>query len=211
MIDKRCASVEEAVSVIRSGSVIAGGGFGDIGVPLALCAALARLDVCDLTIVSNNAGTGENGLALLFKHHCVSRLIASFPSQAGADHFMNAWRLGEVQVEAGYAIVCAVGEGLRNTAGIAGRLFGALAETNIALISQGASSTNLTFVVSEKDVEDVVRRLHERFFGSRGSASTPLNTPAPTLLLWGDAVTPDPVPPKRPDRCLWAVLIARIY
>ena len=44
-----------------------------------------------------------------------------------------------------------------------------------------------------------------------GSASTPLNTPAPTLLLWGDAVTPDPVPPKRPDRCLWAVVIARIY
>lgn len=99
MIDKRCTSVEEAVSVIHSGSVIAVGGFGDIGVPLALCAALARLDVCDLTIVSNNAGTGENGLALLFKHHCVSRLIASFPSQAGADHFMNAWRLGEVQVE----------------------------------------------------------------------------------------------------------------
>ena len=41
MIDKRCTSVEEAVSVIHSGSVIAVGGFGDIGVPLALCAALA--------------------------------------------------------------------------------------------------------------------------------------------------------------------------
>ena len=82
--------------------------------------------------------------------------------------------LGEVQVEAGYAIVCAVGEGLRNTAGIAGRIFGALSGTNIALISQGASSTNLTFVVSEKDVEDVVKRLHERFFESPAPTTAPL-------------------------------------
>jgi aspartate kinase len=73
--------------------------------------------------------------------------------------------LGQVQINDGYAIVCTVGEGLRNTDGIAGRIFGALSETSIALISQGASSTNLTFVVSEKDVEDVVIRLHERFFG----------------------------------------------
>ena len=41
---------------------------------------------------------------------------------------------------------------------------------NVALISQGASSTNLTFVVAEKDVEDVVRQLHERFFGARAAA-----------------------------------------
>ena len=82
--------------------------------------------------------------------------------------------LGEVHAEEGYAIVCAVGEGLRNTAGIAGRVFGALADTNIALISQGASSTNLTFVVSEKDVEDVVKRLHERFFGESAQAPAPV-------------------------------------
>ncbi len=99
MIDKRCASASEAVLAVRSGQVVAVGGFGDIGVPLALCAALAEHDVHDLTIVSNNAGTAENGLALLFKHHRVSRLIASFPSQPGADHFMRAWREGEVKVE----------------------------------------------------------------------------------------------------------------
>ena len=82
--------------------------------------------------------------------------------------------LGEVQVEEGYAIVCAVGEGLRNTAGIAGRVFGALSEINIALISQGASTTNLTFVVSEKDVESVVARLHECFFGALMQPETPV-------------------------------------
>ena len=84
--------------------------------------------------------------------------------------------LGQVQIQDGYAIVCAVGEGLRNTAGIAGRIFGALSETGIALISQGASSTNLTFVVSEEDVEDVVTRLHERFFGRAPAAEDPSET-----------------------------------
>ena len=99
MIDKRRSSAAEAVRAVQSGQIVAVGGFGDIGVPLALCAALAAHDVHDLTIVSNNAGTAENGLALLFKHHRVSRLIASFPSQPGADHFLRAWREGEVAVE----------------------------------------------------------------------------------------------------------------
>ena len=78
--------------------------------------------------------------------------------------------LGEVQTESGYAIVCAVGEGLRSTPGVAGRIFGALSGINITLISQGASSTNLTFVVAERDVEEVVTRLHESFFGARAQA-----------------------------------------
>ena len=72
--------------------------------------------------------------------------------------------LGEVRAESGYAIVCAVGEGLRSTPGVAGRIFGALGDTNIVLISHGASTTNLTFVVLERDVEGVVARLHECFF-----------------------------------------------
>lgn len=78
--------------------------------------------------------------------------------------------LGDVCVEGGYAIVCAVGEGLKHHSGIAGRVFGALEGHNVVLISQGASATNLTFVVAEKEVEDVVRQLHERFFGARTGA-----------------------------------------
>jgi aspartate kinase len=74
-------------------------------------------------------------------------------------------RLGSVEVESGYAIVCAVGEGLRHTAGIAARVFGTLADINISLVSQGASSVNLTFVVREEHVRDVVTRLHASFFG----------------------------------------------
>ncbi|HVZ45958.1 MAG TPA: 3-oxoacid CoA-transferase subunit A [Ramlibacter sp.] len=99
MIDKSGRSLAEAVAVIPSGATVLVGGFGDIGVPLELVAALAERDVRDLTIVSNNAGTGERGLALLFKHRRVSRVIASFPSQAGADHFFAAYEEGKLDVE----------------------------------------------------------------------------------------------------------------
>ena len=58
--------------------------------PRRLCEVLARRELEDLTIVANNAGTGETGLSCLFKHGCVSHLIASFPSQTGADHFFRS-------------------------------------------------------------------------------------------------------------------------
>lgn len=70
-------------------------------------------------------------------------------------------RLGRVDVEEGYAIVCVVGEALRSTPGVAARVFGALAAINVALISQGASGINLTFAVSADDAAPAVRRLHE--------------------------------------------------
>ena len=75
-----------------------------------------------------------------------------------AVHALEA--LGRVEVEDGYAIVCAVGDGLRTTPGVAGRVFGTLADVNVALISQGASGINLTFAVREEDAADTVRRLH---------------------------------------------------
>jgi aspartate kinase len=73
--------------------------------------------------------------------------------------------LGDVRVEPGFAIVCVVGEGLRGTSGIAARVFGTLADTNVTLISQGASALNLTFVVREEAAAEAVRRLHGAFFG----------------------------------------------
>ena len=75
-------------------------------------------------------------------------------------------RVGEVLVEEDYAIVCVVGEGLRGRPGVAGRAFGALGGINVALISQGASSTNLTFAVAGADVGEAVTRLHAAFFGA---------------------------------------------
>jgi aspartate kinase len=74
--------------------------------------------------------------------------------------------LGDAHQESGYAIVCVVGEGLRSTPGVAARVFGALQGVNISMISQGASSTNLTFVVPDGSVNDAVKQLHGTFFGA---------------------------------------------
>jgi 3-oxoadipate CoA-transferase alpha subunit len=99
VLKKKVDLLSRALAVVKSGDTILVGGFGDIGVPLELVHALSEIDVRGLTLVSNNAGTGERGLSLLFKNRQVSRVIASFPSQAGADHFKNAYERGEVQVE----------------------------------------------------------------------------------------------------------------
>jgi aspartate kinase len=71
---------------------------------------------------------------------------------------------GEVTVEHGQAIVCLVGENIRHTPGIAGRAFQALSNTNIRMISQGASVLNLGFVIEDSDLTSVVSALHTEFF-----------------------------------------------
>jgi aspartate kinase len=72
--------------------------------------------------------------------------------------------IGAVKVEHNRALICVVGEGLRNTSGVAARIFTAVRDINVMLISQGASSINLTFVVDEASVERAVRQLHQAFF-----------------------------------------------
>ena len=72
--------------------------------------------------------------------------------------------IGEVTVERERAIVCVVGDNLKVTPGVAARLFGAIENTNVNMISQGASEINLTFVIDDKEVDRVVRRLHDQFF-----------------------------------------------
>ena len=74
--------------------------------------------------------------------------------------------LGEVWTEDGRAIVAVVGIGLRGTPGLASRIFRAVQPANVEVISQGASAINMTFVVREEDGPDVVRRLHDEFFGA---------------------------------------------
>jgi aspartate kinase len=72
----------------------------------------------------------------------------------------------EVSVEKDQAIVCIVGDNLRDTPGVAARTFGALQGINIRMISQGASLLNLGFVVAARDAEKTVKLLHQEFFRS---------------------------------------------
>jgi aspartate kinase len=73
-------------------------------------------------------------------------------------------KLADVKYEGRKAIVCLVGENLRDTPGIAGLVFRELADTKIRMISQGASEINLTFVIEEDEVPAVIQRLHKTFF-----------------------------------------------
>ncbi|MDE3197456.1 MAG: lysine-sensitive aspartokinase 3, partial [Acidobacteriota bacterium] len=70
----------------------------------------------------------------------------------------------DVSTEPDQAIVCLVGENIRYTPGVASRVFQALANVNIRMISQGASLLNLGFVVAEKDLRAAVESLHREFF-----------------------------------------------
>jgi len=73
-------------------------------------------------------------------------------------------RLGDVEIETNHAVVCIVGEGLRSTSGLASKIFSTISDVNISLISHGASSVNMTFVVKEAKVNEVIKRLHGEFF-----------------------------------------------
>jgi aspartate kinase len=73
-------------------------------------------------------------------------------------------KLADVKYEGRKAIVCLVGENLRDKPGVAGLVFGELADKKIRMISQGASEINLTFVIEEDEVPEVIRRLHKTFF-----------------------------------------------
>jgi aspartate kinase len=73
-------------------------------------------------------------------------------------------RLGDVEVDPGYGVICVVGEGLRASTGLASTVFSTIKDINVALISHGASSVNLTFVVKEELVADVIKRLHKELF-----------------------------------------------
>ena len=79
-------------------------------------------------------------------------------------------RLGDVEVESGYAVVCVVGEGLRASTGLASKIFSTIEDVNVALVSHGASSVNLTFVVKENDALRVIQKLHGVFFRGADTA-----------------------------------------
>ncbi|TCB08082.1 3-oxoadipate CoA-transferase, partial [Acinetobacter sp. ANC 4641] len=78
MIDKSSASITEVLSHIKDGSTIMIGGFGTAGQPAELIDGLLDLGIKDLTIVSNNAGNGDYGLAKLLKAGAVKKVICSF-------------------------------------------------------------------------------------------------------------------------------------
>ncbi|WP_394843577.1 3-oxoacid CoA-transferase subunit A [Pendulispora brunnea] len=99
MIDKRVSSIQEAVAGIQDGATVLVGGFGSVGQPNALIDALIEQGARELTIVSNNAGTGHVGLARLMELGRVRRILCSFPRSAGSVVFEELYRQGKIELE----------------------------------------------------------------------------------------------------------------
>lgn len=99
MPSKIMSSIDEALTDITDGSTVMIGGFGLAGQPQELIDGLIRRGAQDLTIVNNNAGNGEVGLALLIKSGFVKKIICSFPRQNDSYIFDEAYRAGKIELE----------------------------------------------------------------------------------------------------------------
>ena len=99
MINKVLASPEAALADIPDGATIMIGGFGNAGMPAALIDALIAQGARNLTVVNNNAGNGDAGLAALIGAKRVRKILCSFPRQADSWHFDKAYRAGEIELE----------------------------------------------------------------------------------------------------------------
>jgi 3-oxoadipate CoA-transferase alpha subunit len=93
------STVADAISGIEDGSTVMIGGFGPAGQPVALIEALIESGVTDLTVVSNNAGNGDLGLAALVGSGRVSKILCSFPRQSDSWHFDRKYFAGEIELE----------------------------------------------------------------------------------------------------------------
>ena len=99
MIDKRVDTIDAALSGIEDGSTILVSGFGNAGSPIRLLEALIDQGAAGLTIVSNNAGEGEFGLAALMKAGRVTKVICSYPRSTGSIIFEELYDQGKIELE----------------------------------------------------------------------------------------------------------------
>ncbi len=99
MINKIVASAKEAVAGIHEGATVMIGGFGEAGSPIELIHALIDRGTRGLTVVSNNAGSGNVGLAALIENRQVKKIICSFPRTMISVVFPELYRKGEIELE----------------------------------------------------------------------------------------------------------------
>jgi 3-oxoadipate CoA-transferase alpha subunit len=99
MIDKLFTTGEAALADLPDGATVMISGFGNAGMPAALIDALIAQGARELTIVNNNAGNADAGLAALIAAKRVRKILCSFPRQADSWHFDKAYRAGEIELE----------------------------------------------------------------------------------------------------------------
>jgi 3-oxoadipate CoA-transferase alpha subunit len=99
MINKIVHSAKEAVAGIFDGATVMISGFGEAGSPVELIHAMVDQGAKDLTVVSNNAGSGHVGLAALIENRQVKKILCSFPRTAISVVFPELYRAGEIELE----------------------------------------------------------------------------------------------------------------
>jgi 3-oxoadipate CoA-transferase alpha subunit len=99
MIDKIFPSAESALADVPDGATVMIGGFGNAGMPTALIDCLIAQGATDLTIINNNAGNGDSGVAALIGAGRVRKIVCSFPRQADSWHFDKLYRAGKLELE----------------------------------------------------------------------------------------------------------------
>jgi 3-oxoadipate CoA-transferase alpha subunit len=99
VIDKTVADAASAVADIPDGASVMIGGFGTAGIPVVLIDALIAQGARGLTVVNNNAGNGDTGLAALIAARRVAKIVCSFPRQVDSHHFDAQYRAGELELE----------------------------------------------------------------------------------------------------------------
>jgi 3-oxoadipate CoA-transferase alpha subunit len=99
MINKIAPSIEQALAGTPDGAVVAIGGFGTAGIPAELIDGLIAQGARDLTLVNNNAGNGDHGIAALLKAGRVRKIICSFPRQVDSYVFDELYRSGRLELE----------------------------------------------------------------------------------------------------------------
>ena len=99
MVNKIFPGLREALAGINDGATIMIGGFGNAGMPRELIDGLIDQGATDLTIVNNNAGNGDTGLAALLAARRVKKIVCSFPRQADSHVFDGLYRSGELELE----------------------------------------------------------------------------------------------------------------
>lgn len=99
MINKRAASAADAVRDVHDGAIIMISGFGEAGSPIELIHALVDQRAKNLTVISNNTGSGRVGLAALIANRQVAKMICSYPRSANSMVFPELYRKGDIQLE----------------------------------------------------------------------------------------------------------------
>ena len=99
MKNKKAETVEAAIAAVKDGDIVLVGGFGATGVPEKLIDGLCDRGLRDLTIVTNNAGTGRSGVARLFGEGCVGKLVCSFPWAKESFVFKELYDAGKIDLE----------------------------------------------------------------------------------------------------------------